>query len=30
MAEIWYYTNQGKQMEPVTEAELKRLAPSEG
>src|SRR5438552_2345764 len=28
MAEIWYYTSQGKQMEPVTEADLKRLASS--
>src|SRR2546421_8359958 len=28
MAEIWYYTNDGKQMGPVTTAELKRLAAS--
>jgi hypothetical protein len=26
MADMWHYTSQGKQMEPVTEAELKRLA----
>lgn len=28
MAEMWYYTCEGKQMEPVTDAELKRLAAS--
>ena len=25
MAELWYYTNEGKQMDPVTMRELKRL-----
>jgi hypothetical protein len=28
MAELWYYTSDGKQMEPVTEPELQRLAAS--
>jgi hypothetical protein len=28
MAEMWYYTSEGKQMEPVTSAELKQLAAS--
>jgi hypothetical protein len=28
MAEMWYYTSEGKQMEPVTTAELKQLATS--
>ena len=28
MAEMWYYTSEGKQMEPVTTAELKQLAAS--
>ena len=28
MAEMWYYTCEGKQMEPVTTAELKKLAAS--
>jgi hypothetical protein len=28
MADLWYYTNDGKQMEPVPTAELKRLAAS--
>ncbi|MBI1832414.1 MAG: DUF4339 domain-containing protein [Planctomycetes bacterium] len=26
MAEMWYYTNEGKQMDPVTLKELKRMA----
>lgn len=26
MADMWYYTCEGRQMEPVTDAELKRLA----
>lgn len=26
MAELWYYTSEGKQMEPVTQAELRQLA----
>lgn len=28
MAELWYFTSEGKQMEPVTAAELKQLASS--
>ncbi len=28
MAEMWYYTSEGKQMEPVTIADLKQLAAS--
>src|SRR5688572_2231116 len=28
MAEMWYYTSEGKQMEPVTAPELKQLAAS--
>jgi hypothetical protein len=28
MAELWYYTSEGRQMEPVSSAELKRLAAS--
>jgi uncharacterized protein DUF4339 len=28
VAELWYYTNQGKAMDPVSEAELRKLAAS--
>jgi hypothetical protein len=30
VAELWYYTRQGKAMEPVSEGELKKLAASGG
>ena len=28
MAEMWYYTSEGKQMEPVSSGELRQLAAS--